>query len=150
MDMAIMECDFCNKVGDKNDFSKIDDKDACYECQNKYVIDKTNNIIVTTTPSIDGYKTVNYIGIDSVEIVIGTGLFSEISTSIEDMFGLRSTAFEQKLQDAKQAALTKLKYIAWKKSGNAVLSVTLNYTEFDKNRVGLIICGTIVKVEKVE
>lgn len=146
--MALIECDFCKKVGDRNDFTKIEEKDACWECQNKYILDRTNQIIATTTPTIYGYNAVEYIGIEIVEIVIGTGPLSEISSALSDLVGQRSTAFELKLQEAKQSALTKLKYLTWQKGGNAILSVSLNYTEFDKNRIGLIICGTIVKVEK--
>ena len=66
-------------------------------------------VLVTTTQSIDGYYVKKYIGIESVEYVIGTGLFSEVTSDFADFFGARSTAFEKKLQVAKQNAFFVLK-----------------------------------------
>ncbi len=104
------------------------------------------NVILTTTPHVDGYRVLRYLGIESVEFVIGTGMFSEISSSIADFFGARSSVFEQKLQQAKQHAMGKLKYLAAEKGANAVIGVDLDYTEFNGNRIGLIINGTLVEI----
>ena len=52
--------------------------------------------------------------------VIGTGMFSEISTEVEDFFGQRSSAFEKKLQAAKKAAFETLTMLAAEKGANAV------------------------------
>ena len=61
-----------------------------------------DKMIVTTTPSVDGYHVRKYLGVESVEYVIGTGIFSEITTDFADIFGRRSSAFERKLQTAKR------------------------------------------------
>lgn len=114
----------------------------------KEIIEKINNIIITTTNNIDGYSVKKYIDIESVEIVIGTGLFSEFTTSIQDFLGQRSTAFEGKLKEAKQFAMNKLKEESYNKGGNAIIGIAINYTEFDGNRIGLIINGTIVEIEE--
>jgi uncharacterized protein YbjQ (UPF0145 family) len=106
----------------------------------------TKSVIVTTTPKVDGYYVVKYIGIESVEFVIGTGAFSEISSSIADFFGARSSAFEQKLQAAKRHAMGALKYLAAEQGANAVVGVDLDYTEFTGNRIALIINGTLVQL----
>jgi uncharacterized protein YbjQ (UPF0145 family) len=103
-------------------------------------------VIVTTTPKVDGTQVVAYLGIESVEFVIGTGVFSEVSSSISDFFGARSSAFEQKLRAAKTHALDALKYIAAEKGANAVIGIDLDYTEFTGNRIALIINGTLVKL----
>jgi hypothetical protein len=44
-------------------------------------------ILLTTTPTIEGHRIAAYLGIESVEIVIGTGLFSELTGDISDFFG---------------------------------------------------------------
>lgn len=103
-------------------------------------------IIVTTTPSVDGHYIRKYLGIESVEFVIGTGVFSEISSSVADFFGARSSAFENKLQSAKKQAIHALKLIAAEKGANAVVGVDLDYTEFSGNRIGLVINGTLVQI----
>ncbi len=109
----------------------------------------SRNVIVSTTPSLDGYRVKKYLGTESVEFVIGTGLFSEISSSIADFFGARSTAFEMKLNAAKRHAMGALKYAAVEKGANAVVGIDLDYTEFSNNRIGLIINGTLVLVEPI-
>jgi uncharacterized protein YbjQ (UPF0145 family) len=103
-------------------------------------------MVVTTTPSVDGHYIRKYLGIDSVEFVIGTGAFSEISSSLADFFGARSSAFENKLQSAKKQALGALKLIAAEQGANAVVGVDLDYTEFSGNRIGLVINGTLVEI----
>lgn len=106
------------------------------------------HVVVTSTPRIDGYYVEKYLGIESVEFVIGTGIFSEVSTSISDFFGARSSAFERKLQEAKKHAMDALKFLAAEKGANAVLAVDLDYSEFSGNRIALIINGTLAKVAR--
>lgn len=107
-------------------------------------------ILVTTTPRVDGYYVAKYIGIESVEFVIGTGMFSEISGSIADFFGSRSSAFENKLQEAKRYAMDALKCIAAEQGANAVIGIDLDYSEFSGNRVALVINGTLVKLAPIK
>lgn len=114
------------------------------------LIQLSRKVVVTTTPGIDGYKVTDYLGIESVEFVIGTGLFSEITTDIQDLFGARSSAFEEKLSAAKKQAMDTLKFRAAEKGANAVLAIDIDYTEFSGNRIALIINGTLVSVVPVE
>ena len=128
-------------------FHIVHKEDMCSQCAKKYIDEGTKDIIVTTTHSVDGYNISSYHGIESVEIVIGTGMFSEISSSIDDFFGSRSTAFEKKLATAKGTAFKKLKLIAFEKGANAIVGIDLDYTEFSGNRIGLITNGTLVSLE---
>jgi uncharacterized protein YbjQ (UPF0145 family) len=127
-------------------FQEIRGKDYCHPCATDYVRNAISEIQLTTTPSLDGYSVARYIDIESVEIVVGTGMFSEFGGDVADFFGARSTAFENKLQKAKRTALDKLKYRAVERGGNAVIGIDLDYTEFSGNRIGLIANGTIVEV----
>jgi uncharacterized protein YbjQ (UPF0145 family) len=106
-------------------------------------------VIVTTTPTVEGYRVCGYLGIESVEFVIGTGLFSEITTEVQDLFGARSSAFEKKLQQAKQATFDRLRFVAAEKGAHAVIGVDMDFTEFSNNRVALILNGTLVKLEPI-
>lgn len=113
----------------------------------KQLTEASKAVIVTTTTGIDGYRVAQYLGIESVEFVIGTGIFSEVSSSFADFLGRRSSAFETKLRAAKEEAMKALKYIAAEKGANAVVAVDLDYTEFTGNRIALIINGTLVVIE---
>jgi uncharacterized protein YbjQ (UPF0145 family) len=106
-------------------------------------------VVLSSTSGLDGFRVKRYIGIESVEFVIGTGAFSEISASIADFFGARSSAFEKKLQAAKKHAMNALRFIAAEQGANAVIGVDLDYAEFTGNRVALIINGTLVEVEPI-
>ncbi len=103
---------------------------------------------MTTTPTIEGYRISTYIGIESVEVVIGTGVWSELSSSIADFFGSRSTEFEHKLSMAKRLTIQKMKYMATQKEADAVVAMDLDYTEFSGNKIGVIASGTLVTIEK--
>jgi uncharacterized protein YbjQ (UPF0145 family) len=111
---------------------------------------KAKSIILTTTPSVDGYRVSAYLGIESVEIVIGTGFLSELSGEISDFLGQRSTRFEGKLQEAKRAASHILKVRAAERDAHAVIGIDLDYTEFSSNRIGLILSGTMVRLKHAE
>lgn len=108
-----------------------------------------NNVILTTTNNVEGFSIQSYLGIESVEIVIGTGVISEFTSAITDIFGERATAFERKLADAKQAALHRLQTIAFQKGANAVVGVDIDYTEFASNRIGVVVNGTLVNLQPV-
>lgn len=110
----------------------------------------SRRVLVTGTPTIDGHRIAQYLGIESVEIVIGTGVFSELSSFVADSFGARSSAFERKLAEAKQHAMDTLRYIAAERGANAVVSVDLDYTEFSGNRIALIVNGTLVVAKPIK
>ncbi len=150
----------CNKCGRgisifTADILAVDNLcDTCAEAERAKALLKAEEVrkaaekvILTTTHSIEGHAIEEYLGIESVEYVIGTGVFSEISGGISDFFGARSRGFEKKLQVAKNQAMLALKILAVEKGANAVVGVDLDYTEFSGNRVGLILNGTLVKVD---
>lgn len=149
-----IKCISCEKVFPPRDILEIDDENYCITCflkkeQSERAKFSLDSIILTTTHSIDGYKVKKYIGIESVEIVVGTGLFSEFTSGIDDFLGARSTAFEKKLAKAKETAFKMLKLKTLQKKGNAVLGIDMDYTEFSGNRIGLIVNGTVVFIEPV-
>src|SRR5262249_28728131 len=101
-------------------------------------------------PTIEGQRIVAYLGIESVEVVIGTGFLSELSGEISDFLGARSKRFEGKLQEAKRVAFDLLKMRAAEKNANAVIGIDLDYTEFSGNRIGLIVNGTLVRAMPID
>lgn len=107
-----------------------------------------STITATTTPSVEGSRIARYLGIESVEVVPGTGLMAELRTGLEDLLGRRSGDFEQMLQQAKRLALEHLLLVAFLRGANAVVGVDLDYTEFSNNRVAVIASGTLVQVER--
>jgi uncharacterized protein YbjQ (UPF0145 family) len=148
--MAKEKCVVCSKEGAlfKNvHFNEIAGKTYCLECGDKYVASVIESVPATTTPSVEGRRIKRYINIESVEIVVGTGAWSEFTGGVSDFFGARSTEFELKLQKARKIAVDKLRFLAATRGGNAVVGVDLDFTEFSGNRVGVIANGTVVELE---
>lgn len=60
---------------------------------------------VTTGYDFEGYQIIDYKGIVSGDIVLGTGFISEFAASWSDAFGTTSNTFAGKMKTAKQKAL---------------------------------------------
>lgn len=146
-----ISCETCGKnpksyLSFQTSYKYFQNKYFCPSCFIEYFNGK---IQITTTNNFEGHKIVEYFGFESVEIVIGTGWFSEFTGELSDLFGLRSTEFEKKLNQAKDVSEFLLKKKAYNKGANAIVGVDLDYTEFSGNRIGLILNGTLVKIEKL-
>lgn len=117
-------------------------------CQKDFIA-FIRSVKISTTPNLDGYKVIENRGICTAVIVLGTGLVSEITSSISDVFGSRSSAFERKLSEAKDLAMEKIGFTAREAGADAVIGLVINLTEFTNNRVGLVVYGTMAKTEKI-
>ena len=58
-------------------------------------------ILVTTTPSVDGYTITNYQGIVFGEVVSGVNMFKDLGAGLRNMFGGRSQGYEEELMRAR-------------------------------------------------
>ncbi len=134
-------CSKCEKTSIKSVL--LDNKEYCFDCANV----KIDEVVVTTTNSLEGHRIKKYIGVESTEVVIGTGMWSEFSSDIQDFLGSRSTEFEKKLSRAKNLSIRKLKYISAQRGANAIVAMDLDYTEFSGNRIGVIASGTMIEFE---
>lgn len=144
------KCGVCGKEGAlfKNiHFTEFAGKTYCLPCGQDYAKKVSESVPVTTTPTVEGMRIKRYIDIESVEIVIGTGQFSEFNAEIADFFGTRASDFEQKLKKARRMAVDKLRFLAVERGGNAVVGVDLDFTEFSGNKIGVIANGTVVEIE---
>lgn len=84
----------------------------------------------------------------SETVVIGTGFLSSLSASFADFTGTRSNIYANKLQEGKEFALKKLKEKARSMGGNAIIGIDIDYTTFTADVMGIIVNGTLVKIEK--
>lgn len=109
---------------------------------------ESRHVIITTTNCVDGYRVEQYLGIESVECVIGTGIFSESAAGMANFLGVRASSFEAKLQEAKKVAFEAIKYRAYRMGANAVIGVDMDYTVFTGNLIALIINGTLVQLTR--
>jgi uncharacterized protein YbjQ (UPF0145 family) len=100
-------------------------------------------MIVTTTPSIEGYQIADYKGIVTGEAIMGANIVRDLFAGITDIIGGRSGAYESKLADARETALAEMEARARAKGATAVVGVDLDY-EVINNMLMVSASGTAV------
>ena len=77
-------------------------------------------ILVTTTPSVDGYTITNYQGIVFGEVVSGVNMFKDLGAGLRNMFGGRSQGYEEELMRARNEAIAEMQQRAEAMGAHAV------------------------------
>lgn len=80
-------------------------------------------ILVTTTPSVDGYTITNYQGIVFGEVVSGVNMFKDLGAGLRNMFGGRSQGYEEELMRARNEAIAEMQQRAEAMGAHAVAGV---------------------------
>lgn len=108
-------------------------------------------MIVSTTPTLEGKKMVEYLGLVSGEAILGANIFKDLFAGIRDIVGGRSGAYEQELRSAKQIALDEMVEEAQALGANAVVGVDLDYETIGVGSAGNMLMvsasGTAVVIE---
>jgi uncharacterized protein YbjQ (UPF0145 family) len=84
-------------------------------------------MLVVTTPTIEGKKITNYMGVVTGEAIMGANIFKDLFASIRDIVGGRSAAYEKELRHAKEVAIQEMCAEAEEMGANAVIGVDLDY-----------------------
>lgn len=105
-------------------------------------------MILTTTPTIEGYPVKQYLGVVASETIIGANVFRDIMAGLRDFFGGRSSSYEEVLKKAKDTALQELQERATAMGANAVIGVDLDYETVGSNGSMLMVTasGTAVVI----
>jgi uncharacterized protein YbjQ (UPF0145 family) len=102
-------------------------------------------MIVTTTPSVEGYRIAEYKGIVAGEAILGATILRDIFAGTPDSPGGRSGAYEEELAKARTTALRELEERAAALGANAVVGVDLDY-EVINNMLMVSASGTAVRI----
>lgn len=107
------------------------------------------NLILSTTPNIEGKRITHYYGIVSGEAIIGANLFRDIFAGIRDIVGGRSGSYEEVLREAKQNAMAELEDNARRLGANAIVGIDIDYETIGSNGSMLMVtaAGTAVFLE---
>ncbi len=108
-------------------------------------------MLVTTTPTIEGKKIVQYHGLVSGEAILGANLFKDLFAGITDIIGGRSGSYERELRKAKDIALQEMIEEAGMLGANAVIAVDLDYETISGGSGNMLMVsasGTAVKIEE--
>ena len=108
---------------------------------------KSQGMIVTTTPSIEGRKILDYKGVVVGEAIMGANFVRDIFASVTDIIGGRSGVYETKLVDARETAMAEIKDEALALGANAIVGVDLDYEVVGDSMLMVSISGTAVIIE---
>lgn len=116
---------------------------------NSFADEQIQKVVITTSQNLEGHKVERTIDIISAECAIGMNIFSDLFAKLTDVIGGRSQVTENALRDARRNCLYELKREALQVGANAVIAVSLNYSQFSgqgKSMVFLVASGTAVVV----
>lgn len=103
-------------------------------------------MIITTTNTIEGRPIRDDKGIVVGEAIMGANIVRDVFAQITDIVGGRSGAYETKLQDARDTALSELENRARAAGANAVVGVDLDYEVVGQSMLMVSASGTAVLV----
>lgn len=106
-------------------------------------------MIITTTPTVEGKRIVEYKGIVFGEVVSGVNFVKDIAASLSNFFGGRSGSYEEELITARQNALREMEQRAAQMGANAVVGVDIDYEVLgaDNGMLMVTASGTAVYVD---
>ncbi|MGD8190137.1 YbjQ family protein [Brevibacillus ginsengisoli] len=104
-------------------------------------------MIITTTNTLEGKEVEGYLGIVSGEVILGANVVRDFLAGITDIIGGRSGAYESKLQEGRQLAISEMTDRARELGANAVIGVDLDFETIREGMMMVIATGTAVKVK---
>lgn len=106
-------------------------------------------MIITTTPTIEGHKIVEYKGIVSGEVIFGMNFLKDFGASIRDFFGGRSNSYEDAMLEGRKTALQEMENRARELGANAIVGVSYGYETLGQSSTMIMvsISGTAVVID---
>lgn len=106
-------------------------------------------MIVTTTPSVEGKRIVEYRGVVFGEVIAGVNFAKDFMAGLSNFFGGRSATYEEELLQARTTALQELEQRAHAAGANAVVGVDIDYEVLgaDNGMLMVTASGTAVVID---
>ena len=106
-------------------------------------------MILTTTPSIEGKRITQYLGVVTGETIVGANIFKDIMAGIRDIVGGRSGAYEKAFRQAREIAFEEMSQEAAELGANAIVGIDID-TETVGSQGGMLMVsvnGTAVTIQ---
>ena len=103
-------------------------------------------MILSTTPTIEGKPIRDYLGIVTGEAIMGANIFKDFFSSITDIVGGRSAAYEKELGKARTIAFDEAKQQAVQLGANAIVGIDLDFEVIRDGMLMVAVSGTAVKI----
>lgn len=105
-------------------------------------------MILTTTDSIEGQPTREYLGLVASEVILGANVLKDMVSTVRDFIGGRVNAMEDALSEAREEALNNIAAEAERLGANAIVGINIDYETLGQHGTMLMVCasGTAVMV----
>ena len=105
-------------------------------------------MLLTTTPTIEGRRILEYKGVVTGETIVGANVLKDFMASLSDFFGGRSGSYEKVLREAKDTSLREMEERARNIGANAIVGIDIDYeTIGEGNSMIMVSCsGTAVRI----
>ena len=105
-------------------------------------------MIISTTPTIEGHKIIEYKGIVTGETIIGANFIKDFLAGIRDIVGGRSQSYEKVLREAKDTSIREMMERAQALGANASVGIDIDYETIGSgNSMLMVSCsGTAVVI----
>lgn len=104
-------------------------------------------MIITTTPTVEGRPIKEYKGIVFGEVVSGIDFVRDFAAGLTNIFGGRSSSYEEELTTARANALNEMQHRAIQMGANAVVGVDIDYEVLGQgNMIMVTASGTAVVI----
>lgn len=108
-----------------------------------------NKVLLITTPLVEGMPIEKYFGIVTANQVAGTGFITDLTASFSDIFGGKSGAYRESMNNLYIDVTERLKEKASEMGANAVVGVSIDYDSISAKGMSMFmvsIQGTAVKL----
>ena len=105
-------------------------------------------MILSTTPTIDGYTIREYKGVVTGETIIGANVIKDFFAGIRDIVGGRAGSYEKVLRGARDSSMQEMMQQAQAMGANAVVGIDIDYETIGANGSMLMVAvsGTAVVI----
>ena len=107
-------------------------------------------MIITTTPTIEGKKIIEYKSLVFGEVIMGADFIKDIKAGFTNFFGGRSQAYEEEFINARMAAVNEMQQRALNMGANAIVGAKVDYETLGSNGSNMMVAiasGTAVVIE---
>jgi uncharacterized protein YbjQ (UPF0145 family) len=87
------------------------------------------NVLVSTTPHLQGWEITQYHGAVSAHVVAGTNIFSDIAASWRDVFGGQSKSYKKQLEQINAKVVDELRQEASQRGANALVGLQIDHDQ---------------------
>ncbi len=84
-------------------------------------------MLVTTTPTVEGYPIKEYKGLVVGEVIAGVDFVKDFAAGLTNFFGGRSGSYEGELVQARESAIAEMQQRAAAMGANAIVGVDLDF-----------------------